>query len=239
MLDALPPFPGLSDAGLQFLRDLRDHNDRDWFKPRKATYEDEVREPMRMLVADLSRRLPERGLPLTGDPKKSVFRIYRDTRFSRNKAPYKTHASAAIGRGGDRKAPGALYVQVAPGATFVGGGFWNPERTLLRRWRERLVSEPGPFLDIANDLEQAGLRFRATGDNRLKRMPRGFESHADSPVAEYLKWRAGFVAFRDNVPDTVVQTPAFTDLVVETAEALRPLLDYGWALVDEAPGGAA
>ena len=238
MLDALPPFPGLSDAGLQFLRDLRDHNDRDWFTPRKATYQDEVREPMRMLVADLSRRLPERGLPLTGDPKTSVFRVYRDTRFSRNKAPYKTHASAALGRGGDRKAPGALYVQVAPGATFVGGGFWTPERTLLRRWRERLVSEPDAFLAVADDLERAGLRFRATGDNRLKRMPRGFEDWADSPVAEYLKWKAGFVAFRDGVPDAVVQTPAFTDLVVETAEALRPLLDYGWALVDGAPGAA-
>ena len=234
MIDALPPFPGLSDAGLQFLRDLREHNDREWFKPRKATYEDEVREPMRMLVADLSRRLPARGLPLTGDPKKSVFRIYRDTRFSKNKVPYKTHASAALGRGGDRKAPGALYVQVAPGASLVGGGFWNPDPKLLRRWRERLVAEPDPFLEIADGIEAAGLRFRATGANRLKRMPRGFHDWAGSPVAEYLKWKGGFVAFRDDVPDAAVQTPAFADLAVETAEALRPLLDYGWALVDEA-----
>ncbi|MDT7855893.1 DUF2461 domain-containing protein [Rubrivirga sp. S365] len=244
MIDALPPFPGLSDDGLQFLRGLREHNDREWFAPRKATYEDEVREPMRMLAADLSRRLPEHGLPLGGAPKKSVFRIYRDVRFSRDKSPYKTHASLALGRGGDRKAPGALYVQVAPGASLVGGGFWRPERGLLRRWRERMVAEPDAFLDIADDLRAAGLRFQATGDtskgdgaaNLLKRMPRGFQEWADSPVADYLRWKGGFAAFRDDVPDAVVQTPAFADLAVETAEALRPLLEYGWALVDEAPG---
>ena len=235
MLDVLPPFPGVSPVGLQFLRDLREHNDRDWFKPRKTTYEDEVREPMRMLAADLSRRLPERGLPLTGDPKKSVFRIYRDTRFSKNKDPYKTHASLALGRGGDRKAPGALYVQVAPGASLVGGGFWRPEPKLLRRWRERLVAEPDTFLELAEGLRDAGLRFQATGDNRLKRMPRGFEDYAESPVAEYLKWKAGFAAFRDDVPDATVESPAFADVIVETAETLRPLLDYGWALADEAP----
>ena len=67
-------------------------------------------------------------------------------------------------------------------------------------------------------------------------MPRGFESHAGSPVAEYLRWKNGFAAFRDDVPDDVVQTPAFADVAVETAEALRPLLEYGWALVDGATG---
>ena len=237
VLDVLPPFPGVSPAGLQFLGDLRENNDREWFKPRKAIYEDEVLEPMRMLAADLSRRLPERGLPLSGEPRKSVFRIYRDTRFSKNKAPYKTHAALSLGRG-TRKAPGVLYVQVTPGASLVGAGFWRPEPKLLRRWRERLVSEPGPFLDLAEGLRSDGLRFQATGDNRLKRMPRGFEDHADSPVAEYLRWKGGFAAFRDNVPDATVQSPAFADLVVETAEALRPLLDYGWALVDEAAGAA-
>lgn len=230
--DALPPFPGLSDDGLQFLRDLRENNEREWFKPRKSTYDDEILEPMRMLVADLSRRLPEAGLPLAGDPKRAVFRIYRDTRFSKNKAPYKTHVAASLHRGGEKSAPGGLYVHVEPGATLIGGGFWRPEPQMLRQWREWLVADPEAFLDVAEAVRGAGLRFQATGDNLLKRMPRGFEDHADSPVAHFLKWKAGFVAFHDDVPDEAVQSPAFADVVEETALSLRPLLDYGWRLLD-------
>ncbi|MEM1117053.1 MAG: DUF2461 domain-containing protein [Bacteroidota bacterium] len=229
-VDLLPPFPGLSDDGLQFLRDLRENNDREWFKPRKATYEDELQEPMRMLVADLSRRLPEVGLPLSGDPKRSVFRIYRDTRFSKNKAPYKTNIAAALHRGGEKGAPGALYIHVEPGASLIGGGFWQPESTVLRQWRERMVADPEAFLAVAEEVRSAGLRFQATGDNRLKRMPRGFEDHAETPIADFLKWKGGFAAFRDDVPDEAVQAPGFTDLIVETALSLRPLLAYGWRI---------
>lgn len=230
--DLLPPFPGFSDDALAFLRDLRENNDRDWFKPRKATYDDEVLEPMRMLVADLSRRLPRDGLPLSSAPRRAVYRIYRDTRFSKNKTPYKTHVSMALGRHGDRKAPGVLYVQIQPGGSLIGGGFWQLEPKMLRRWRERMVAEPQAFLDVADSLRQQGLRFQATGDNLLKRMPRGFESFAESPVAETLRWKAGFVAFRDDVSDDAVQSPGFADLVAETAQALRPLLEYGWRIVD-------
>lgn len=230
--DLLPPFPGVSDEGLAFLRDLRVHNDREWFKPRKATYDDELLAPLRMLVADLSRRLPEAGLPLSADPRKGVFRIYRDTRFRKDNTPYKTHIAASLGRNGDKKAPGVLYVHIEPGGSLVGGGFWQPESALLRRWRERMVAEPQAFLDMVEAVRASGLRFQATGTNLLKRMPRGFESFADSPVAEFLKWKAGFVAFRDDVPDAAVRSPAFTDLTVETAEALRPLLEYGWRIVD-------
>ena len=230
--DLLPPFPGFSDDGLAFLRDLAANNDRDWFKPRKATYDDELKEPLLMLAADLSRRLTDVGLPLATAPKRAVYRIYRDTRFSKDKTPYKTYVSLALGRGGDRKAPGALYVQIEPGGSLVGGGFWSPDAKLLRRWRERMVADPQAWLDVVDHVRQSGLRFRATGQNLLKRMPRGFEPFADSPVAEFLRWKAGYVAFRDDIPDHAVQSPSFTDLAVETALALRPLYDYGWAVVD-------
>ena len=230
--DLLPPFPGFSDEALAFLTDLREHNDREWFKPRKATYDDELMGPLQMLVADLNRRLADRGLPLSAEPRKGVFRIYRDTRFAKDKSPYKTHVAAALGRGGDKKAPGGLYVQVQPGGSLVAGGFWQPESSFLRRWRERMVAEPQAFLDVAEAVRANGLRFQATGANLLKRMPRGFETFADSPVADFLKWKAGFVAVRDDIPDAAVQTPAFAGLVAETAEALRPLLEYGWRIAD-------
>jgi len=234
VLDDVAPFPGLLPEALDFLRQLKQNNDREWFRPRKAVYDDELLEPMRMLVADLSRRLPARGLPLTGDPRRAVFRIYRDTRFSNDKSPYKTHVAAALTRGADRRAPGALYVHVEPGATRVGGGFWRADKTFHRRWREQMAADPEPFLRVVEEVEAAGLTLSSAGA-ALTRMPRGFEDARESPAADYFRWRGGFAAMRDDVPDDAVLTPAFTDLVVETADALRPLLEYGWALVDAAP----
>lgn len=229
----LPPFPGLTPGAFDFLRDLKKNNDRDWFAPRKATFDDELRDPMRCLVAQLSRELPARGLPLSGNPRRAVFRIYRDTRFSKNKAPYKTHIAAVLSRDGDKRAPGALYIHVEPGSNRVGGGFWRPDKTFLRQWRERLVSDPDTFLQIVEDLEAAGLTVETSG-SKLTRMPRGFNDHRDNPAAEYLRWRGGFAAVREDIPDEAVLSPDFADLVVETAETVRPLLEYGWSIVDAA-----
>ena len=103
-MDALPPFPGFREEAFAFLRDLRQHNERDWFKPRKATYDDELLWPARCLIGELAEALPRAGVPLTGTPKKAPFRIYRDTRFSKNKDPYKTHLGLVLSRDGTKKA---------------------------------------------------------------------------------------------------------------------------------------
>ncbi len=233
--DLLAPFPGLTDEAFVFLKSLKRNNDREWFRPRKDTYVDELRDPMRMLVADLSRRLPERGLPLTGDPKRSVFRIYRDTRFSKNKAPYKTHVAAALSRNGDKRAPGALYIHVEPESNRIGGGFWRADKDFLRHWRARLSANPDEFLQIVEDVEAAGLTLETAG-SPLTRMPRGFEDQRENAAADYFRWRGGFAATREDVTDDDVLSPGFADLIVETAEAVRPLLEYGWRVADEAAG---
>jgi uncharacterized protein (TIGR02453 family) len=183
---------------------------------------------MRCLVGGLGRELPARGLPLAGDPGRAVFRIYRDTRFSKNKDPYKTHVGAYLTRSGDRHEDGGLYVHVAAGDTWVGGGFWSPDPALLRRWRERLAAAPVEFLDVAAALEEAGLALRH--QDPLKRLPRGYEAHAEGPAAEHLKAR-GLYAVRA-FSEGEAGEPAFAEAVAETALALRPLLEWGWALVD-------
>lgn len=231
--DVLAPFPGLTDDAFAFLRRLKRNNDREWFRPRKETYEEELRGPMQMLVADLSRRLPERGLPLSGDPKRAVFRIHRDTRFSKNKAPYKTHVAAVLSRDGDKRAPGALYIHVEPGANRVGGGFWRADREFLRAWRNRMAADPQPFLDAVAAAESAGLVMETAG-SELTRMPRGFEDHRDNAAADYFRWRGGFAAVRPDISDEAVASPSFAELVIETAEAVRPLLEYGWDVADAA-----
>lgn len=222
-----PPFPGFRDEALAFLRELKHHNERDWFNARKPVYEDEVRWPMRCLVADLARRASERDLPLTGDPKRSVFRIYRDVRFSKNKQPYKTHVSAALTRSGEKGDDGALYVHVEPGRSFVAVGFWHLERGLLGAWRRRMVEGPGVWLGVRDALAARGLAL-SNDDEALKRLPRGFTDYAESDVADYLRWKS-FLVERP-VDDAAVQHPDFTELVLDVAEGARPLLEFGWGL---------
>ena len=231
--DLLAPFPGLSEDAFTFLRQLKRNNDREWFRPRKDTYIEEIRDPMRMLIADLSRRLPERGIPLSGDPKRAVFRIYRDTRFSKNKAPYKTHVAALLSRDGDKRAPGALYLHIEPKGCRVGGGFWRADKDFIREWRAALSEDPQTFLDIVGDVEAAGLELETSGST-MTRMPRGYDEQRDNPATDYFRWKGGFAAMNNDVNEELVMSPAFADFVVETAETVRPLLEYGWELADRA-----
>ncbi len=228
LLDTLPPFPGLRPEAFQFLRDLKTNNRRDWFKPRKAVLDDELLDPIRCLVVQVGREASARGLPLHGDPARSLFRIYRDTRFSTNKDPYKTHVGATLTRSGERDDPGGLYVHVEPGGCFLAAGFWAPPKALLTAWRERIAADPQGFLGVAEAVEGAGLTL--TTRESLKRMPRGYEALAESPAAAYLKWK-GCIATQA-VGEDALMTPAFAEDMLGFAEAARPLLDYGWRLAD-------
>ena len=113
------------------MNELRDNNDPAWFKPRKALYEAEVLGPFGELITAVGAALREAGSPLVGDPKRGIFRIYRDVRFSPDKRLYKTHAGAVLTRSGGRRDPGVLYIHVAPGGSMVAAGFWHPEPALL------------------------------------------------------------------------------------------------------------
>jgi uncharacterized protein (TIGR02453 family) len=229
LLDAaLPPFPGFRPEAFQFLRDLKEHNDRAWFKPRKSTFDDELAWPLRCLVAQLGRDLPARGVPLTGDPDRAIFRIYRDTRFSKDKDPYKSHVGAYLTRSGDRKEDGGLYVQFGADDTFIGAGFWNPDPTLVRRWRDRLAAAPAEFMDVVSSLEGAGLTMRM--QDPLKRLPRGYETLSDNPAAEYLKAKGIFATRKFD--ERAAGAPALSDTIVDTAVAVLPLLEWGWGIKD-------
>lgn len=226
----LPPFPGFRDEGLQFLRDLKQHNERDWFKPRKQTFDDEIQWPARCLVADFARRALLDDLPLTGNPKRSIFRIYRDTRFSKNKRPYKTHVGIVFSRSGERKDPGAVYVHIEPGASFIAGGFWRPETELMRRWRDRMMADPMGFIEITERLAEAG--YPVEVDESYKRMPRGTSRFADTEIEPWLKAKS-LIARRD-VTDDELRHPSFTDTLVATSEQMLPLLAFGWDAMEPA-----
>lgn len=219
----LPPFPGFTPAAFQFLRDLKANNDRAWFKPRKETFDDELVWPLQCLVQEVASEAQRRGLPLAGDPQRSLFRIYRDTRFSKNKQPYKTHVSAYLSPTGDKEAQGGVYVHVEPDRCFLASGFWHPESAFLRRWRSHLAEHPDRYEALVHELSAHGLAFDE--EDALKRMPRGFEAHADGPLADALRLKS-FTVSRP-VADADLMTPQFTEQVMRFAEEVQPLVRYG------------
>src|SRR5216684_1922211 len=155
MTTAPPMFAGFRPAAFAFFRELRDHNDPVWFKPRKAIYEAEVLAPFRDLISAVAVALAETGIPLVGDPMRAIFRIYRDVRFSPDKRLYKTHAGAVLTRSGRKRDPGLLYLHLEPGESMVAAGFWHPEPGLLTRLRRAMLGDPGGFAVMAETLAGA------------------------------------------------------------------------------------
>jgi len=132
-------FAGFTREGLQFLADLAANNERAWFAPRKADYERLLKHPLEALCVELGERFAARNIPLVADPARSPFRIYRDTRFSKDKSPYKPYVSASFPwRDGG---PGG-YFSLRPGEIYIGGGLWHPEPPVLAAWRAAVATRP-------------------------------------------------------------------------------------------------
>jgi uncharacterized protein (TIGR02453 family) len=181
-------FDGFPEAGLDFLRKLRRHNSRDWFVERKQLYEEQVRLPMLQLVADLTSEMWAYAPDHTVEPARAVYRINRDTRFSDDKSPYKTHVAAIFPHRRLSKNSGAsFYFSVAPDRIEVAAGIYTPESSELRRIRQRLLTEYRRLDEIVRAIETSQPVGRLQGE-KLKRAPRGFP--ADHPAEELLRRKA-------------------------------------------------
>ena len=222
-------FTGFRPAAFTFFRGLRRNNDPAWFKPRKPVYEAEVLAPFRELVGAVGAALGEAGIPLAGDPMRSIFRIYRDVRFSPDKRLYKTHAGAVLTRSGGKRDPGLLYLHLEPSESMVGAGFWHPEPQLLARLRRAILGDSDVFLEIADGLAAAGSPI--SSDATLTRPPRGFEAAKGTPVADYVCWKS-FTAHAA-LSDKEMQSPAVVDHIVDFARMALPLLEWGWAAAED------
>jgi uncharacterized protein (TIGR02453 family) len=222
-------FTGFRPAAFTFFRGLRRNNDPAWFKPRKPVYEAEVLAPFRELVVAVGTALGDVRIPLAGDPLRSIFRIYRDVRFSADKRLYKTHAGAVLTRSGGKRDPGLLYLHLEPGESMVGAGFWHPEPQLLARLRRAILGDSDVFLEIADGLAAAGSPI--SSDATLTRPPRGFEAAKGTPVADYVCWKS-FTAHAA-LSDKEMQSPAVVDHIVDFARMALPLLEWGWAAAED------
>jgi|HubBroStandDraft_2_1064218.scaffolds.fasta_scaffold213205_2 uncharacterized protein (TIGR02453 family) len=223
-IEAPPKFVGFAPDAMNFFRQLRNNNHRDWFLKKKDHYETTLLAPMRALVFEVADRLDDAGLPLAANRKFPVMRIYRDVRFSANKTPYKTAISAYLRRGGQGVHSGGVFLQFSDKERFVAMGFWLPERELLNAWRARIAAKPAEFQKVLAALHKHG--HSLDGEGSLKRLPRGFDAHAKSPVAEYLKLNSFFVM--QDVSQAQLRSAKLVDLILKFAASTRPLLDYGW-----------
>ena len=226
-------FQGFSARGLTFLRGLERHNDRTWFNARKHIYEQDILAPMQQLVVELSDRFERKRIPVYGDVRRSIFRIYRDVRFSHNKLPYKTHAAAYLSPDGGRHTPGGLYIHIAPEGAFLSLAFYDLDKALLQRWRIAMAEEPKPFTAVIRRLARAQLAIIPPDEEEdsLQRMPRGFNHLAETPLGPYFRLRHFLV--HEDLNASTISSRRLVERSVSFVERGLPLLAYGWRLAAE------
>ncbi|MGQ0642243.1 MAG: DUF2461 domain-containing protein [Gemmatimonadaceae bacterium] len=186
-------FTGFTRKALTFLRQLKRNNHREWFDANKSSYIEDVQESMRSFVQEMDTRFGRFAPEIIGDVKKSVFRIYRDVRFSKDKSPYKTHAACwffhrAAGKkvGTEAHEGGAgFYFHLEPGASFIGAGIWMPPRPTLNRLRAAVVDDVTAFRATVNSGPIKRRYGGLSDEGRLTRVPRGFA--ADHAAGDLLR----------------------------------------------------
>ena len=174
-------FNGFGKKAIPFLKAIGFHQSREWFAENRDIFERELREPFGDLIEVLAMRLGEAGLGLTGDRKKSMFRINRDVRFSKDKRPYNQHLSAILSPDGTKTSQGVLFVYIGVDRCFAAVAWWQSQPALLQAMRKAIATRPQAFRSMVAQLKKNGLEL---GDEeRMKRMPRGFEDVTDPELA--------------------------------------------------------
>ena len=210
-------FPGFPNEMVAFFRSLKRNNRREWFQPRKAHFEQHVKGPMIELVTALNSEFAKFAPQYVSDPKKAVFRIYRETRFSSDKTPYKTHIAASFSRrGGERLAAGGFYFSVSHDQIEVAGGIYHPEPETMLIVRTHIAEHHEEFRRLLADKKVRRLLGELQGD-ALSRAPKGFDP--GHPAIALIK-------MKDWILDTTLD-PAFATtprLYRELADRFRAML---------------
>jgi uncharacterized protein (TIGR02453 family) len=216
------PAPRFTADTLKFLSALKRNNRRDWFNAHRDGYETHVREPMIAIIERLANDFQSFAPELVASAKASMYRIHRDTRFSEDKRPYKTHVAAVFPTRGLPKHEGAgLYFHVSPDDVWVGGGMYAPQTPQLQAVREHIAANVRRLESI---VESPGF-CRVLGElegERLQRVPRGFPR--DHQAAEYLKFRQ-FLAGCE-FPPAIATSPAFYRTLLNVFREVAPLVRF-------------
>ena len=207
-----------------FMRQLKRNNDRVWFEKNRDRYLDVVRDPMLQFISEFGPKLRTVSRHFVADPRPqggSMFRIYRDTRFSKDKRPYKTAAAAQFRheRGKDVHAPG-FYLHLGVDGVFFGGGLWHPDRDTLAMVRHAIVDQPARWRRVVSS--KAFREGYELGGDSLKRPPRGFDP--ESPLIEDIK-RKDFY-WHASMDESAACAPDFLDRYARACRAGAPLVRF-------------
>jgi uncharacterized protein (TIGR02453 family) len=220
-----PAFTGFTRDALQFWHELAIEMNRDWFLANKERYEARWVQPMTALLDDVTRRLGTAYRPLAlGAPK--IMRIYRDTRFSKDKAPYKTHIAGVVRvgkQGGDGEVGNAaMYVHLGVDEEFVGVGCYMMDAGKLAKYRKAVAGKPGVELQrIVGTLRKAG--YDVDGHDNYKKVPKPYAP--EHPRAELLRMK-GLTGGPPAIPKGLVLQPKFADWLVAQGKAMAPLVKW-------------
>jgi uncharacterized protein (TIGR02453 family) len=216
-------FNGFGEKAIPFLKALDFHQSREWFQENRALYESELREPLGDLVEVLTERLDAAGLGLRGDRKRSLFRINRDVRFSKDKRPYNQHVSAILSPDGTKMEEGVLFIYFGIDGCRAAVAWWQPKPELLAAMRKAIAEKPAEFRSMVAALKKSSLAL--DGEGALKRMPRGFEHVADPELATAIRNRHFVV--RHGIDPASIHGPGLADEIIDFTLRARPVLDWG------------
>jgi uncharacterized protein (TIGR02453 family) len=203
---------------LTFLRGLARNNDRDWFQPRKEIFETKLKVPMLELIEAINAELMDFAPEHVTDPKKALYRIYRDTRFSSDKTPYKTHLAAIFPRSGREKhASAGFYFHVSPKVVGIAAGMYGPGPDELRVVRTMIADRPEEFRKAIKGPEK--VMGKLTGSS-VSRMPKGFDP--ESPAADLLKMKQWL--YWQELDVKIATTPKLKTELVKRFRAAAPVV---------------
>ena len=211
----------VTPSTFRFLRELARNNNREWFNANKERYIEEVREPLLSFVEAFGAKLEKISSSMVADPRPnggSLFRIYRDTRFSKNKSPYKTYAGMTFRHvdGRDVTAP-SFYLHLEPGRVFTAAGMWHPPSDALKQVRDALVEHPERWQRATRG------RGRALDDSdRLKRAPRGFDP--EHPLVEDLRRKSFTIGSSFSQKEACA--PDFLNRFAQASRRAGPLMEF-------------
>lgn len=207
-------------SNFTFLKDLAKNNNRDWFTENKKRYLTEHEEIIAFADA-LLLKMNEHDVIETPTGKKSLYRIYRDVRFSKDKSPYKIHWGGGFKRA-TKLRRGGYYFHIQPGGkSFIGGGFWAPNKDDLQRIREEIATDASEMREILADPNFIA-NFKELEGEQLKTAPKGFDK--DHPNIDLLRYKQ-FI-FGRNFTDKEVLQPDFLETANSTFQAMRPFFDF-------------
>jgi len=221
--DRYPPFEGFPKECVGFLKQLKRNNNREWFEKHKEEYERNVKAPMLSFIAALQPHFARFAPEFDLNPKRSIFRIYRDVRFSSDKTPYKTHVAAHfVLRGMPKGFIGSgYYIQFEPGEFFVGGGIYLPDGNQLKNIRKAIAARGDEFLSIIEN-SRFKKRFAPFDWSKLQRVPKGYDE--TNPMADWLKYKQFFVGV--SLPEAKCHSESLLDETARICEEVSPLVRF-------------